>query len=235
MDVVGFIKQVRDDTHTSEYQVSDSQILGYLNEIRNDVANDIIARVNEDFFRDVLTIEWSTQEWINEYSLEKCTSTNFGVKKVNSVEIKWHNDMPFCLLDHRKNTSTHLTMDELNNLPESEWFFDINDSSIFIYPAPTEQVEWGIKMQAIVSLLDLTLESEEKDFFPWHSELREYIPVLQYGVNARVFRRKRYQTEAQEADVKYNAEREKMLSQLTDRYNEPLETSLPWIRESFMY
>ena len=235
MDVAGLIKQVRNDTHTSEYQVSDNDILNYINEIRNDLVNEIMTRVNEDFFRDVLTIQWSTQIDVNEYSLKKCEYNVAWVKKINSVEIKWHDDTPFQLLDHRKNTSTNMTLEELNNLPESAGFFDIKDNSIFVYPAPKEAIAGGIRMQAVVSLVDLTLAWLEVDFFPWHTELREYIPVIQYWVNARVFRRKRYQQEAQEADVKYNSEKGKMLVELSDRYNEPLQTSLPWIRDVFMY
>ena len=235
MNVAEFIAKVRKDTHTSEYQVTDAQILDFINEIRNDVANDIMTRINEDFFRDVLTIEWSTQIDVNEYSLKKCGYNVAWVKKINSVEIKWHNDTPFQLLDHRKNTSTNLTMDELNAIPESAWFFDIQDNSIFVYPAPKEQVPNGIRMQAVVSLLDLTLAWTEADFFPWHSELREYLNVLVYWVDARVFRAKRYQQEAQEADIKYNNERREMLIELSDRYNEPLQTSLPAQRESLMY
>lgn len=235
MNVAEFIEQVRQDTHTSEYQITDNKILDFINEVRNDVANDIITRINEDFFRDVITLQWSTQDWINEYSLKKCESNVSWVKKVNSVEIKWHNDTPFQLLDHRKNTSTNLTMDELNNLPESAWFFDIKDNSIFVYPAPKEQVQSGIRMQVVVSLTDLTLEWTEADFFPWHSELREYLNVLVYWVDARVFRAKRYQSEAQEAEVEYNNRRREMLIELSDRYNEPLQTSLPAMRESLMY
>lgn len=235
MNVAEFIEKVRNDTHTSEYQVTDSQILDFINEIRNDVANDIITRINEDFFRDVLTIEWSTQVDVNEYSLKKCDYNVAWVKKINSVEVKWHNDTPFQLLDHRKNTSTHLTTDDLNNIPETAGFFDIQDNSIFVYPAPKESVPNGIRMQAIVSLLDLSLASTEADFFPWHSELREYLNVLVYGVDARVFRAKRYQSEAQEAEVKYNNERREMLIELSDRYNEPLQSRLPAMRETFMY
>lgn len=235
MNVADFIEKVRNDTHTSEYQVTDTQILDFINEVRNDVVNDIITRINEDFFRDVLTIQWSTQTDVNEYSLRECTSTKAWVKKINSVEIKWHEDSPFQLLDHRKNTSTNLTMDELNALPESAGFFDIKDNSIFIYPAPKEQVLNWIRMQAVVSLLDLTLVWTEADFFPWHSELREYLNVLVYWVDARVFRAKRYQSEAQEAEVQYNNRRREMLIELSDRYNEPLQTSLPAMRESFMY
>lgn len=235
MNVADFIEKVRNDTHTSEYQVTDTKILDFINEVRNDVVNDIITRINEDFFRDVLTIQWSTQTDVNEYSLRECTSTKAWVKKINSVEIKWHEDSPFQLLDHRKNTSTNLTMDELNALPESAGFFDIKDNSIFIYPAPKEQVLNWIRMQAVVSLLDLTLAWTEADFFPWHSELREYLNVLVYWVDARVFRAKRYQSEAQEAEVQYNNRRREMLIELSDRYNEPLQTSLPAMRESFMY
>lgn len=235
MNVADFIEKVRNDTHTSEYQVTDTQILDFINEVRNDVVNDIITRINEDFFRDVLTIQWSTQTDVNEYSLRECTSTKAWVKKINSVEIKWHEDSPFQLLDHRKNTSTNLTMDELNALPESAGFFDIKDNSIFIYPAPKEQVLNWIRMQAVVSLLDLTLVWTEADFFPWHSELREYLNVLVYWVDARVFRAKRYQSEAQEAELQYNNKRREMLIELSDRYNEPLQTSLPAMRESLMY
>ena len=57
MNVADFIQKVRNDTHTSEYQMSDTQILDFINEIRNDIANDIITRINEDFFRDVLTLQ----------------------------------------------------------------------------------------------------------------------------------------------------------------------------------
>lgn len=235
MNVADFIAKVRNDTHTSEYQLTDNQILDFINEVRNDVANDIITRINEDFFRDVLTIQWSTQIDVNEYSLKKCEYNVAWVKKVNSVEIKRHEDTPFQLLDHRKNTSTNLTMDELNALPESAGFFDIKDNSVFIYPAPKESVASGIRMQAVVSLLDLTLAWTEADFFPWHSELREYLNVLVYWVDARVFRAKRYQQEAQEAEVQYNNKRREMLIELSDRYNEPLQTSLPAMRESFMY
>lgn len=235
MNVADFIARVRQDTHTSEYQVTDSRILEFINEVRNDVANDIITRINEDFFRDVFTIQGSTQVGVNEYSLKKCEWAVAWVKKVNSVEIQWHEDMPFQLLDHRKNTSTNLTMDELNEIPENMGFFDIKDNSIFIYPAPKESILNGIRMQAVVSLLDLTLAWTEADFFPWHSELREYINVLIYWVDAKVFRAKRYQTEAQEAEVEYNNARREMLIELSDRYNEPLQTSLPAMRESLMY
>ena len=235
MNVAEFIAKVRTDTHTSEYQLTDTQILDFINEVRNDVANDIITRINEDFFRDVLTIQGSTQIDVNEYSLQKCGYNVAWVKKINSVEVKWHNDSPFQILDHRKGSSTHLTMDELNNIPESAWFFDINDNSIFIYPAPKEQVSNWIRMQAVVSLLDLTLDWTEADFFPWHGELREYINVLIYWVDSRVFRAKRYQNEAQEAEVQYNNKRREMLIELSDRYNEPLQTTLPPLRESLMY
>jgi hypothetical protein len=50
-----------------------------------------------------------------------------------------------------------------------------------------------------------------------------------------VFRAKRYQSEAQEAEVEYNNRRREMLIELSDRYNEPLQTSLPAMRESLMY
>ena len=71
-----------------------------------------------------------------------------------------------------------LSLDELNNMSESQTLFDIKDSSIFLYPTPKQTIENGIRGQAITSVRDLQLTDNEEAIFPGHSDLRDFYELI---------------------------------------------------------
>ena len=52
MEIKDYLLRARKETNTSEHQISDIELLSYLNRRRNELANEIIRLVNEDFFYD---------------------------------------------------------------------------------------------------------------------------------------------------------------------------------------
>ncbi len=242
--ILDYIGKIRKQTHTSEAQISNEDILYHMNQTRNNLANDIIAKVNEDFFYDVYTSD--TTAGANEYTLKACTPTAEGVKKIISLEVKRREDekdgegnviktYKHSLLKKMKNTSLGLTLEELNAIPNTSAFFDIKDSSIFIYPAPKESVEGGIIMQAIKSIKDLTIDDLVKHIFPGHSDLRDYYELVRIGAKIEVLRDKRMLDRAQEAQAYFNDKRKEMLVEVSNRYNEPMTGQPNSRRGYFMY
>lgn len=171
-----YLERARKETNTSIYQVSDVELLDFLNRRRNEIVNELISKVNEDFFFEIFTTDLVAGQ--NEYSLQKCLTDQEGMKKIISLEIKSEDGRPYMLIPKRGMNSLGLPLDELNTMSENQSFFDIKDSSIFLYPAPKESVQNGIRGQAITSVRDLKLTDDEEAIFPGHSDLRDFYELI---------------------------------------------------------
>lgn len=220
-----YLERARKETNTSIYQVSDVELLDFLNRRRNEIVNELITKVNEDFFFEIFTTDLVAGQ--NEYSLQKCLPDQEGMKKIISLEIKSEDDRPYTLIPKRGMNSLGLSLDELNAMSENQSFFDIKDSSIFLYPAPKESVPNGIRGQAITSVRDLQLTDNEEAIFPGHSDLRDFYELIYIGAKIDCRDLKQDFDKKSLAMNDYEIIKRKMLSYLSDRYNSPAEFQAP--------
>lgn len=220
-----YLERARKETNTSIYQVSDVELLDFLNRRRNEIVNELITKVNEDFFFEIFTTDLVAGQ--NEYSLQKCLPDQEGMKKIISLEIKTEDGRPYMLIPKRGMNSLGLSLDELNSMSENQSFFDIKDSSIFLYPAPKESVQNGIRGQAITSVRDLKLTDDEEAIFPGHSDLRDFYELIYIWAKVDCRDLKQDFDKKNLAMNDYELLKKKMLTYLSDRYNAPAEFSAP--------
>lgn len=220
-----YLAKARKETNTSVHQLSDAELLDFLNRRRNELVNELITKVNEDFFYEIFTTDLVAGQ--NEYSLQKCSPEQEGMKKIISLEIKSREDSPYTLIPKKGMNTLGLSLDELNNMSESQTFFDIKDSSIFLYPTPKQTIENGIRGQTITSVRDLQLTDNEEAIFPGHSDLRDFYELIYIGAKIDCRDVKQDFDKKNLALNDYEMTKRKMLSYLSDRYNSPAEFQAP--------
>ena len=223
MEIKDYLLRARKETNTSEHQISDIELLSYLNRRRNELANEIIRLVNEDFFYDIFTTDLIAGQF--EYSFQECTPSIEGVKKFITLEVK--RDDHYILIPKKPMNSLWFTLEQMENLSINEAFFDIKDSSIFLYPLSGKTVQDGIRGQVITSIKDLKLNDTESTIFPWHTDLRDYYELMYIWAKIDCRDCKQEFDKKQIAMQDFEYKKKQMISFLTNRYNSPMELQTP--------
>jgi len=227
MDVNSVIELSRDITHTDDIQITDTKALRYLNIVYHTIANRIIEDINEDYFWDVFTTDTILNQ--NEYTFNEATATTNWMNKIQRVEVKWKSTDEFSTLIEADTLASYKTSEwRINNkLSTDEWFFDIKDWSIFIYPAPTEAVEAWMRVQSTITLQDLVLWGAESTIFPRNSDLRGYHQILSVWMKQYIYSQQGLTNEKNDSINEFNQKLTQMISNIKDRYNNPVEAILP--------
>jgi len=190
----------------------------------HDLENAIVDRVGEDYFWDIFTTDTVVDQ--NEYTHPVNSATVEWIKKIQRAEVKWSATDDY---------HTLLRLDTIKNYDYSDWYlqaymeewnglWEVREWSIFIYPKPSEAVSSGLKMHAIVSLIDLVSWGAETTIFPWSSELRQYHHLVSLWAIPRVerYRDSSLQNQIQWSMLVYESEKNKMIKALnarTDRWD----------------
>lgn len=180
-EITTMARELAGNVSAANPMFTDANLLKYANLVRREVENSLITEVDEDFF--YRTFKVNTVANQSEYNFQTSDGIQIGMKKILSCGVKYNTDTEFYKTIKPRNTVTQSDyLDKLKTShPESDAFFTIKNSSIFVYPAPTQEVPLGLTVEAIVTLPDLTITSIESEIFP-HSELRDYHTVLAYGI-----------------------------------------------------
>lgn len=206
--------------------ISDANLLPYANIVYKKIQNALIRKVNEKYFYDILTADLVA--WQSEYNLKNSSWTVVGIKKLITTNVKRNTtDTYFTKLDNSSTNLSKQSIDEQQVEPDQWPFVEIKDGSLFIYPAPTENVVWGLKVEAIVSLLDLEVDSTEWEIFPYNSELIDYHEIISSWIAAEIYRELKLREDYSSAKQLFEMELDKMCDELSDRYNNDLEWTLP--------
>lgn len=212
--------------------ITDAMLLKWLQEPYHELENAIVTEVNEDYFFDILRTNLIADQ--NEYTLQPSTAVSTGVKKIISVEVKRNtNDSYRSLPPMQKDYDQDAALDQLEVETQLPGFYDIKDSSIFLYPKPTATIMWGstitngLQMQAIVNMIDLTLAGVEADIYPWHTELRQYHHLLPIWLAHKIYIYKKMWTEAREVRALFLEQKQIMIDNLSDRDIGPIEVQRP--------
>lgn len=223
MNISDIITQVRLDSWLDNIQAPDTNILIWINRVYRDLINDITQKVNEDFFYQ----EWTTNLVNNqrEYTLQKRTSTIDWLKKVKKVSLKVNNEFinvrPNFLSTSLEKDLWYYSINQNINDP----FYIISDNSIFIYPTPKENITNWLKIYWICDPIDLTLTSTEENIkIPL-----EYQDLLVLWAVYHSYRSRQMINEKNEAKNEYIFEKNKMLTNLSDRIITPLVSEMPYI------
>lgn len=211
------------NTGTNNQNMPDNTLLTISNVTYRDLINVITSEVNEDFFYD----EWTTDFTANqrEYTFPVRTASVNGLKKVTGIGLKYATTD-----DYYKMTTpdkfSNLVNDPtyyVENRPNTNPFFTVADKSVFIYPPPLTTITDWLILYWISDPIDLTI---------WSSEVANRIPldyhhIMVLGNEYRIYKARRMTNEKNDALVEYKNELRKMVTELSDRIIRPLVSELP--------
>lgn len=202
----------------------DATLLSITNVTYRDIINRIVSTVDEGFFYD----EWTTPTVVGqtEYSFPVRTSSVAGLKKLKSVSVKYKStDTEWTKA--RPTTITNLEADKqryAEEQPESDPLYVVYDNSVSIYPAPSEVN--SLKLYGISDPIDLTAGAAESDIrIPL-----DFHHLIVLGNEYRIFKINRKVNEKNDSLAEYEREMVKMVEQLTDRIDRPLESEMPYLK-----
>lgn len=206
-----------EDTNTSTANYPYSKALTKFNEIYEEVWR-MIVTTQEDYF----WTYWTTdlQEWAREYMVER-EQTSYTDSQWNTVYVPWIAKVKKVVIWN--NDESGYEIPELSDLEESngmKWW-KLKDNHIFLNRTPTETVEWGLEIQWIQAINNISGTLSEIDVkdavFPWHSDLKDFYKVIMYGLKAELREHKQDFDKADRARSRYEEEKEKMKRYITQR------------------
>lgn len=161
---------------SNSWNFSDANLLKYVNTRYHIIENEIKDLVAEDYFFNIYRSD--LVEWQNEYSLKWSASDEEWISKIVSVSAKRSDDDEYYTKLSENIVEWYSTDYLQSNISTWQWFYEIKDSSIFIYPKAPNSVFWWLEARAIITNPDLTTTSIESNIFPRHSELRHYHYII---------------------------------------------------------
>ena len=184
-----------------------------------ELIDEVVSVSKWDYFWD--TWVTNTVIWQSEYVAEKLgiSPNDLDIKKINKVWIKYTSTQskftravyqnPWVLEEHPDYYSV--------NQPTVEPFFYIQDNSIFLFPAPTEVVTWGLELFVIhkpVAITTATAEDIIELPVQFHKLISDWLRI-------DIFLWQGKENEAQAAQARYDSWIRDMVAVMKQRYNQP--------------
>lgn len=206
-------------------QVSDANVLQFMNIVYHDMENRIVSKVREDFFFE----SWKADLVVgqSEYSLPTITGSTPWLKKILSVSVKYKNTNDYSItLVREKFGSSQYSTDYLEDkITENNPIFRIADDSIFIYPTPSEVVIGWLSIEGIRALPDL--QEADASVATAIKIPVNYHRTIAIGIMEYIYLMRQLRDEAVGARQRYEAEINEMLFDLGDRYTTAERSKLP--------
>jgi len=209
----------------NSWKFSDASLLKYVNRRYHTIENQIKDLIAEDYFFNIY--QSNLVSWQNEYSLKSSSSTEEWMQKILSVEVK-RSDEDEYRTKLSESVIEWFSDDYMQaNVSQKNWFYKIQDNSIFIYPTPTNTVTHWYQVKAIITNPDLTITDWESLIYPRHSELRQYHYIISMWVIADIRWIDRKEAERNNAEIRFENEILKMVKALWSRKYTSIEQKLP--------
>lgn len=195
-----------------------------LNKVYQNVVDEIVVVTKGDYFWDIGRTNTAVNQ--SEYVAEKLgiSPDDLDIKQINKVFIKYASTDTYYTRATYQNPATldyHPDYYKTNQ-PKSSPFFYIQDTSFFIYPAPTEVVTKGIEIYVTHAPADIDETSTEADIeIP-----RQFHSVIARGLEVRIYKSQGKINESQVAMQEYIAEVKRMVSFMKQRYNQPTKKTI---------
>lgn len=227
LNVDDFINTARTQSHTPDTVVDDTLGLTLLNIEYRDWINDIKAWVGEDYF---------LKEYVDDlvvgntdHGIDQSTATAEWHDKIVKVGIKFKStDENYTLCEPRSLSALEYDQEWYKtNQPSSQPFYIVVRDIIRIFPAPTEEVDEGAYMAALVNPIDLVAGGAESSIeIP-----RQHIKGLFYGLMARMFETRGLLNDQAFYRNLASVEKAQMIKKMGSRTTAPIHEVLPDLTE----
>ena len=212
------------DTHTNsaEYDPATKWIVA-LNIVYDEVNNQIVENVREDYFWDVFKV--TTVDSQVEYNISTAWITWDGVpdtpvnlKKVNKVFVKYDSsDTYYTPVEYIAPETLTEDFDKYaDSQSKSNPFYYVQDRSIFVYPKPSPWVIAWLKMNAIYTPPAVLLASPET----WLALQKDKHYIYSLWMEEQIYKSQGKLNEASNARAIFNRELTKLMTYLKTRVNE---------------
>lgn len=139
--------------------ISVTDALTYVNKRRNQVADTIKEKINQGYFWEEFTTDIIAGQ--REYPLPVADYDKEGISAIDRVEVK------------QKSTDVYRTLQRNSTVPSSydemaggaTYFYIVKDSSIILFPTPTESIVGGLVLYANTTLKDVEESTVESEIF----------------------------------------------------------------------
>lgn len=183
MNATTILSLARDLTNTSSNMTNldDVSLTDYLNMEYHWVEDWINSSYKDDLFQ----ATYKTDTVLDQY--QYTIPSNF--KKVQEVLVKWKStDQYYDVLDRIE--SDYVKWSDDKQASWSKRFYDLQGSTIDIFPAPEEWVTDGLKVKCVVNLDDITYLSTSTNIFPNCRFANQLKRVLVYRMRVLLYRLK---------------------------------------------
>lgn len=183
MNALTILSLARDLTNTSSdmTNLDDVSLTDYLNMEYHAVEDWINSSYKDDIFQETYKTDTVLDQ--TQYLMP----ANF--KKVQEVSVKWNStDTYYDVLDRIE--SDYVKWGDDKQAVSGRRFFDIQGSTIDIFPAPEEAITDWLKVKCIVNLDDITYNSASTDIFPNCMHSNALKRVLVYRMRVLLYRLK---------------------------------------------
>ena len=204
-------------THTNAVDYNTTQADDDIDLRYQEIVDEIVSVTKWDYFWD----KWVTNTvvWQSEYVAEKLgiSPDDLDIKKINKVFVKYKSTQedftkvlyqnPWALPEHPNYYK--------DNQSTAEPFFYIQDTSIFLYPAPTEVIVWGLELFVTHKPVAITTSSAENVIeipTQFHKLISDWLRI-------DIFLSQGKENEAQLAQQKYDTWLRDMVAIMKQRYN----------------
>lgn len=206
-------------THTNPNDYDIEKSVEDLNLVYQDMVDEIVVGTKGDYSWDT----WCTETVVNqsEYVAEKIwiSPEDLDIKKINKVFVRYNTTDEF---PRRLTYQNPWVLDKhpdwyKKNQLETEAFFYIQDSSIFIYPSPKIAIEDALELFVVHKPADLDMNSSEDDIeipSQFHKVIADWLKEYIYQSQGKI-------NESQVAMQEYKAGVRNMVAFMKQRYNQP--------------
>lgn len=222
MNVQKLIEKSCRKTNTSLTEYWQDNVLDDLNEIYSEIWR-LIVNMHEDYF----WTYWTTdiQEWATEYNIQRTEVIDETVTP--AIHIPWIAKVKkvFILVDER-----YVEIPQLSDYQERLWekWYVLKDNHIILTRTPKEDIEDWLRVEGIQAINELTMESEDIDFFPWHEDLLQFQTVL-YSWLKKVLRDWKQDFEKANIETwKYENKKAEMMRYIAERVQDIYYTNLTY-------
>ena len=216
MTIQDLFVEAYEDTNTSTANYPYTKALTKFNEIYKKVYR-MIVTTQEDYFWTYRNTD--LQKWAREYKVER-EQTSYTDNWVTKY-VPWIAKVKKVLI--MDGDGNYNIIPELSDLEESLGMrgWKLKDNHIFLNRTPEEDIEWGLQIQGIQAINDIsgTLSSinVEDAIFPWHSDLKDFYEVLVRGLKTELWEHKQDFEKADRCRSYFNDRLEEMKRYITQR------------------
>lgn len=229
MDAVWILNMSRELTNVNDTDFSNTRLLPFLNQVKNDLFSYMITWVNEDWNWNI----WTTNSVIyqSEYVLPEAASDTEWNLKINWVSINYNGetfeDWSFKYIKAKEVKLTNLPYSwnfYKNNQSADTPIYYVADKSIFIAPHPKEAGSKRIELKWIKSIADYTAFTTEANI-----KIPLYLhDILVQWVLPYIHRAEWRKDEASFEQKEYETKRDLAVKKFISRVQAPYYMSYPW-------